>query len=198
MRELNDNQFFLIITEINLFPELSDSNVEMIEQIMNALLLVHKDNLQAGINKVIEFEMLYNSLRTDNRIEIMKEIQPFLKNHKIFIVQGENVRVFYPLYHKNKNYQDIGKQSAINTEFALEKKINYDGQKITFTDYYLSWVDELINQQRELNSYNQADKLIFHFIEPKVTIKHTETMNIIRQETERYISEVRKMHRKGS
>lgn len=202
MHELNNNQFFLIISEIHLFPELSTNHTEMIEQVMNGLLLSSGNNIQLGINKVVELEVLYKSLDPQDiekrapeiatRI-IMDEIKAFLKQYNLFIVRGEDVRVFYPLYHKNKHYGSIGKQAAINTEFALEKKINYDGQEITFTDSYTAWVNDLLSEQREQSNYNADDKLVYHFIEPQASLKHVETINIIRDETERYLAEVREV-----
>lgn len=194
MHTLDSNQHFLIISEINLFPELKTETVSMIEQIMNALLLSCHENIQEGINRVIALESICKNNLTDSYVSVLQRIQTFLGNHQIFITQGEKVRLFYPRYHNSKfYYKDIGKQAAINTEFAMEKKISYDGKDIIFEDSYNSWVNGIINRHRETNLHNPKDKLMFHIIEPQVNLKHIQAINIIQEETHKYVDEYRKI-----
>ncbi len=192
MLQLSDDQYFLIIPDINLFPEINKNTIAMIEQIMNALLLSSKDNIQAGINKVVMFEIHCKPLLYQDYINVLNRIKPMLEAYNISIAQGEEVKSKYPRYHKCKYYWEVGKQAAINLEFSLEKKLSYDGNEIKWESTYIDWVNQIINHQRENSSYNSQDKLLYHFIEPQATLKHVETREIILEETKKYTEEYRK------
>lgn len=192
MNELSDNQYFLIIPEINLFPEIHKNTISMIEQIMNAILLSSKNNLQAGINQIIMFELHCKDLLNQAYIKVLNNIKPLIESCKIYVANGEEVRIMYPRYNKQKYFWDIGKQTAMNLEFSLEKKLSYDGKEITWESTYVDWVNQILNHQRETCAYNAQDKLLFHFIEPQATLKHVETRDIIESETKRYATEYRK------
>lgn len=191
MHQFSDDQLFLIISEINLFPEIHQSTIPMIEQIMNALLLSSKGNIQAGINKIIKLEIFCSNLLKLDYFTALNHLQPMLEEYDIYVVKGDEVKLAYPLYNKQKYFWEVGKQAAINLEFALEKKISYDGKNITFESTYIDWINQIVNLQRDESSYNSQDKLLFNFIEPQATAKHAEIRDIIEEETKKYANDYR-------
>lgn len=194
MHRLKNTQYFLIISEINLFPEIKPNTIDMIEQMMNALLLSSKENIQEGINRVLRLEFLCANKLADDYVSVLHSLQNFLEKHHIYIVQGEQVRLCYPRYHNSKfYYKDISKQTAINTEFAMEKKVSYNGKEIIFEDSYNFWINSISNKHRENNAYNPADKFMYHIIEPQINLKHIAAVNIIQEETYKYVDECRKV-----
>lgn len=192
MNQISNNQYFLIVPDINLFPEIKPNTITMIEQIMNALLLSSKTNIQSGIEKIIMFEIYCKPLINENYTVVLNKIKPILEDFNILIAQGEEVRLMYPRYNKQKYFWDVSKQEAINVEFSLEKKLNYNGKEIIWQSTYIDWINQIINDQRDTNNYNAQDKLLYHFIEPKATLKHVQTRKIIEKETKKYVQEYRK------
>lgn len=192
MPQFKDEQLFLIIKKINLFPQIHTNTISMIEQIMNALLLCSKENIQAGIEQVITLEVFCQDLLDSNYSVVLDALKPFLEQHNILVVKGDEVKLAYPLYNKPKYFSEVGKQAAIDLEFSLEKKISYDGIQITFESTYIDWVNQIVNQQRDESAYNSLDKLLYNFIEPQTTLKHIETRGIIEDETKKYAEEYRK------
>lgn len=194
MREISDDQYFLILDEINLFPELSPNPVQMIEQIMNGLLLTAHDNVQEGLNRVLNLEHTCKSIIGADIFLLLETIKPILENYGILIARGLEVKAMYPRYENKKKYfWDVGKQAAMNLEFSLAKKLSFDGTQIKFESTYIDWVCEILESQRETSKYNSNDKLIYHIIEPQATVKHVETREIIEKETENYAEEFRKI-----
>lgn len=193
MHEISDDQMFLILTEINLFPELSSNTVQMIEQIMNALLITSKDNIQEGLNRVLMIENLCADSLAKESSEVLNLLKPILANFNIFTAQGVDVKLMYPRYHKKKYFWDVGKQAAMNLEFSLEKKLSYDGVTITWESTFIDWIYQLLNSQREHSQYNAQDKLIYHIIEPQVTLKHVATLQLIEREILKYADEYREV-----
>ena len=191
MHKFSDDQLFLIISEINLFPEIRKDTISMIEQIMNALLLSSKENIQSGIDKIIKLEIYCTNLLNLDYLTVLNKLRPMLEEHNILVVKGNQVKLAYPLYNKQKYFWEVGKQAAIDLEFSLEKKISYDGKNITFESTYIDWVNQIVSRQRDESSYNSQDKLLFHFIEPQATAKHAETRDIIEDETKKYATEFR-------
>ena len=58
MHEISNDQYFLILPEINLLPELSKVPVQLIEQIMNGLLLLTtNENIEEALNRVVSLEI---------------------------------------------------------------------------------------------------------------------------------------------
>ena len=186
MQSLSEEQYFLIIPDINLFPEINKNTIIMIEQIMNALLLSSKDNIQSGIHKIVTLEVHCKSLLTQHYVIALNKLKPTLEDFNIFIAKGDEVKLMYPRYHKKKYFWEVGKQAAINLEFSLEKKLSYNGKEIIWESTYIDWVDQLLNHQRNNSTYNSQDKLLYNFIEPQATLKHVETRDIIEEETKKY------------
>lgn len=193
MNKLSDNQYFLIIPQLNIFPELEHNSVKMSEQIMNALLLISNTNIYEGINNVLEFEKIAKlnlNITAQNDFDILTN---FLQEFGLSIMVGEQVRLLYPKYHNELlNYREVSKQKSMNLEFALQKKLQYDGFNIILENTFITWVYELLNTQFLASKYNHLDKLIYHFIEPRATLKQQEIREIIKEETESYINEYRK------
>jgi len=193
MQQLNNNQYFLLLPELNLCPEIKTNTIEMIEQIMNAHVLLNKNNIQQGINNILELEYYCKPFLFDNYVAVLEQITPLLNNFSIYVAQGEQVRGMYSKYHnKSKNYSDVGKQAAINLEFALEKKLSYDGRNITWEDTSRDFVDKLIRQQDEVSQYNTADRLVYNNIHPKTLNSRLDIRDIILEEIERHVEEYRK------
>ena len=192
MHQLSNDQYFLLIPEINLFPEIQKDTITMIEQLMNALLLSHKNNIQHAIDLIIGLELSCKSLINYDYVFVLEKIKPMLNENKIFIAQGEEVRTMYPRYHKLKYFWDVGKQAAMNLEFSLEKKLSYCGKKIKWEVTYADWINDILNKQRENGQYNSCDRLLYNLIEPLATIKYIETRQIIENETKKYAKEYRK------
>lgn len=186
MHQIGSHQYFLLIPEINLYPEIHTNTILMLEQVMNALILTNKQNIQHGINLVINLEKYCKSLTNENYLIVLKKIENILKESNIYIAQGEEVRAMYPKYHKQKYYWDVGKQAAINLEFALEKKLSFDGVNIIWEPTYIDWIYELVKECRENCSYNLNDTLLYNRIVPKVLDNFIETREIILKETQKY------------
>lgn len=194
MHEISDDQYFLILDEINLFPELSSNPLQMIEQIMNGLLLTAHENVQEGLNRVLNLEHICKSIIDADIFLLLETIKPILESYEILIARGLEVKAMYPRYENKKKYfWDVGKQAAMNLEFSLAKKLSFDGTQIKFESTYIDWVCEILESQRETSKYNSNDKLIYHIIEPQATVKHVETREIIEKETENYAEEFRKI-----
>ena len=194
MHEIFNDQYFLILPEINLFPELSKVPVQLIEQIMNGLLLTTNENIEEALNRVVSLEILCKQfdLSTISFNDVLEVIKPFLEHYGLLIARGLEVKAMYPKYtHKNKYFWDVGKQAAINLEFSLAKKLSFNGQQIRFENTFIDWVIQILEAQRGNSQYNAQDKLLYHIIEPQATIKHVETREIIEQETDKYANEIR-------
>lgn len=192
MAQLTNNQYFLLIPDIKLFPEIKPETILMLEQVMNALILTNKSNIQHGINSVIALERYCQDLLKESYLMALAKIKPLLEESNLHVAQGEEVRGMYPKYHKSKYYQDIGKQAAINTEFALEKKISYNGKKITWENTYIDWVNQIINEDREAVIHNSADEFLYYTLVPKTLDPYVETREIILNETKKYADQYRK------
>lgn len=189
--QITNNQYFLLLPEINLYPEIKINTIEMLEQVMNALILVNKHNIQQGINAVITVETHSKPLINEGYLTVLQKIKPFLDQSKIYIAQGEKVRFMYPKYNKGKYYWDVGKQAAINLEFALEKKLSFDGEKIIWESTYIDWINQIITENHESSTYNSNDELLYYHITPKALDNFIETREIILKETENYVKQFR-------
>lgn len=190
--QIENSKYFLLIPEIKLFPEITPKTIPMLEQVMNALILSNKNNLHKGINSVILLESYCNELIKEHYLTALDKIKPLLSEFNIEVAQGEEVRGAYPLYHKKKYYWDIGKQTAINTEFALEKKISYNGKKIIWEETYIDWVNQIIAEDRDAVFHNSADEFLFYTLAPKTLERYVETRDIILHETIKHATECRK------
>lgn len=190
--QIDNNRYFLLIPEIKLFPEITPKTIPMLEQVMNALILSNKSNLHRGINAVILLESYCKDLLKENYLTALAKLKPMLSEFNIEVAKGEEVRGVYPMYHKKKYYWDIGKQTAINTEFALEKKISYNGKKITWENTYIDWVNQIIAEDRDAVFHNSADEFLFYTLAPKTMESYVETREIILNETIKYAAECKK------
>ncbi len=197
MHEISEDQIFLIISEINLFPELNTTNsIKMVEQIMNALLITSEENIQEGINRVVSLENFCKDslVKNEDSKTLLEKLKPMLANYNMFTAQGDEVKLMYPRYYDKKKYfWDVGKQSAINLEFSLEKKLSYDGKQIILEDTYIDWVYQLLTTQRISSRYNSEDRLLYYIIEPQTTLKHVQIRQIIERETYEYVKEFRSL-----
>ncbi len=156
------------------------------------------DAIQLGINKLVTFENYCRTLLNKEYTLVLNKLKPMLEYSNIFIARGEEVKLMYPLYQQKKYFWEVGKQAAINLEFALEKKLSYDGKEIKFEDTYIDWVGQILNSQREKSNYNSKDKLLYNCIEPQATLKHVETREIILKETENYVKQFRQQLQHGN
>ncbi len=193
MQEITKDQHFFILEDIDLFPEIKTNGIAMVEQIMNAIIILNKNNIQLGIKRALDIEYICRPFLSDNYLTLLNRIIPLLKQHRISIVQGEQIRFMYPSYHDPKNfYWDIGKQTLINNEFALLKKLSYDGANIKFEDTYVNWVDSIILEREAKTQHNSEDQLVFNVLEPKTLEHRIEIKDIILLETQKYTEQYRK------
>ena len=105
MHEISEDQIFLIISEINLFPELNTTNsIKMVEQIMNALLITSKENIQEGINRVVTLENFCKDslVKNEDSKTLLEKLKPMLANYNMFTAQGDEVKLMYPRYYDKK------------------------------------------------------------------------------------------------
>lgn len=181
----NDDQYFLIVDKLDLFPELSQSPSEMIEQIMNALLL-SSNNIYTAIKSIVELQKITSKMLNNHIVDILTHIKSFLTLHHLSFCQGESVRGFYPRYNnKSLNYRDIGKQLPMNIEFALQKKISFVNRQIKFEESFYLYVYELIEKQRKTETYNRNDSFIEQ-IESMTLSQYVKTLEIIKHEANKF------------
>ena len=88
MQEINDNQLFLLLTEIELCPEIKTNSIGMIEQLMNAHLLLNKNNIQQGINRALDLEHFCKPFLSDNYLVLLKKITPLIEQYNIYVAHG--------------------------------------------------------------------------------------------------------------
>lgn len=192
MLKINDNQHFFILADINLCPEIKTNTIAMVEQVMNAHILLNRNNIQKGVNNVLDTEYYCQPFLHDDYLTLLTKIRPMLEKADIYIAQGEQVQVMYEKYHqRGKYYWEVGKQASINLEFALEKKLSYDGMTIKWEETFIDWVDQIMIEREEKTQHNSDDKLIFSYIEPKTTDRRLEIKDIILQETQKYVENYR-------
>lgn len=192
MQQINNDQYFLLIPDINLCPQIKADTISMLEQVFNACILINKNNIQQGINNILELEYYCKAYLLHNYITVLEQITPLLNKFSMYVAQGEQVRLMYPKYHKQqKFYWDVGKQSAINLEFALEKKLSFDGVDIKWEQTFIDMVDKLMLEQAEQSQYNNQDELIYYSISPKVMDKRLDVHDIILEETQKYVNTYR-------
>jgi hypothetical protein len=192
MQEINDNQLFLLLTDIELCPEIKTNSVGMVEQLMNAHLLLNKNNIQQGINRALDLEHFCKPFLSYNYLVLLEKITPLIEKYNIYIAHGKQVYVMYSKYNDgSKYYWDVSKQASINLEFALAKKVSYDGKNIKWESTFARWVDEIILEREERIGHNPNDKLIFSYIQQKVTDARAEIQDIILQETVNYTNQYR-------
>lgn len=78
MCKLSNGQYFLIIPEINLFPELNNNSIEIMGQIFNAILLCKRSNLQYFIDAIVDLEKQYKLFHLNNHIDLINQISPLI------------------------------------------------------------------------------------------------------------------------
>lgn len=185
MQQFSEDNHYLIIHSLNLFPELSNDPIVMYEQIMNALILINDSNIQIAVEAIVLLQTIYGdkSILFSDIASQLAQLKLFLNGYKLDYCLGEEVRAYYPNYHnKLHNYSEIGKQAAINMDFALRKKVSFDGHKIKFEDSFFHMVLQILHKQRETEKYNPDDKLLFNIIEPLTMNNHVATLNTIKKE----------------
>lgn len=186
-------KYYLVISKINLFPELKEDSILMIEQIMNAILISNSDNIQLGIERILIIENIAKQCSDLDYTVLLNLLIPKLNEYEILVVKDTEVSIYYPRYKNSKKYlKDVGLQKVIDHDFALEKKISYDGLKINFENTFIDWVSSILADQKETSKYNTQDKLLYHFIEPKASVKHLEIREIIESETQHFANKFRK------
>ncbi len=190
MFPINDEQYFLIIKDLNLYPEIKQNTIKMLEQVMNAFILLSVNNIQAGIDQVLELEKFCQPFLKNSYIDVLELIRPMLKELNIWIAQGEQVRAFYANYNdEGKHYAEVGKQEPMNLEFALAKKVSYDGKNIIWEDTFAGWVDNIMVERELKTNHQPDDKLINSRIFQKVQDLHWEIVHVILDETRKYADE---------
>lgn len=194
MLKVNKDHYFLMIPGLNLCPTIKTNTIQMVEQIMNASILLHQDNIQLGINTVLDIKNFCKSILKENYLFVLEKLQYKLDELQISIAKGEEVCIMYPKFHKlHHYYYDVGKQAVIDMEFALQKKIHFNGSSIKWLDTYIYWIQSILTQRRDLSLYNPQDLLLYSRIEPKTSHQLMKTEDIILKETKKYVEEYKKI-----
>ena len=187
MLDITNDQYFLILEDLDLFPEIKPNTIAMIEQIMNAQILLNKDNIQQGVTRALDIEYYCRPFITEHYLTLLNRLRPMLQEFHITIIQGEQVKCLYPSYHdRTKYYWDIGKQSLINNDFAVLKKLSYNGKDIIWEHTYIQWVEKIMMDREEQTQHKPSDTLINTHIFQKVEDLRYAIRDVILDETQRY------------
>ena len=193
MFALNNNQYFLVINQLNLFPEITPKTIPMLEQVFNAILLQSTNNIQLGIDNILNLEYFCKTMLNDNYLDVLKKIEPTLHHHGIYVVQGEQIRGYYAGYgDSDKHYRDIGKQHPMNVEFALSKKISYNGKSIIWENTYVDWLNKLMMEREQKTNHQPDDHFITNTLFQKVQDLHWSIKHTIKAETTKYVNKYKK------
>lgn len=190
-------KYHIILDNIKLYPSLSLNSVEMIEQVMNAVILVSSQNLQDSINRLITLESTCKPILHKNYEFVISAIQPLSASFGVPIVD-ENTANNYILHHYNnrlkhfKNEYLNGKLEDINHHFASLKKVSYDGNKVEFLPTFSEWVYDMVHQQHTFITENPEDKLMTDCLFPALTEHIQSALDAIEVHTNRYADHVRK------
>ena len=191
------SKYYLILDQLKLYPSLSLEPIEMIEQIMNAVILVSSQNLQDSINRIITLESTCQPILDKEYDFIISAIQPLSINYGVPIVES-SIANSYILHHYNnrlkhfkKEYID-GKLEDINHQFSSLKKVSYDGNKVVFLPTFYDWIYDVVHQQHTFITENPEDKLMTEHLFPELTEFIQGALDAIESHTNRYANQVRK------
>ncbi len=187
-----NNQYFLVLKELNLYPSLSPDSIEMIEQVMNGVILVSLQNLQDSINRLITLEVTCKPILDQEYTSIIHALQPLAQSYGAPIVDAR-VANSYIIHHYNnrlKHYSN-DKLDDINHQFSSFKKISYDGNRVEFLPTFFDWVYEMVHQQHTFIVHNPADELMNEHLFPDLTPHIQGAIDTIEEHTHRYADEIR-------
>lgn len=194
MHTISEDRYFFVIPKLGFYPEIQTNTVKMLEQVLNAILLSSTDNIEHGLNRILGLEYSCKPTLDFHYVEVLNNIATSLKEEGISIVQGETIRAFYPhIGNDDKYYWDVGVQVPLNLEFALAKKISYNGSELKFEDTYVHWLNKLMMAREEKTSHKPDDRFITHTLFQKVQNLHWDIEQTIRDETVNYVNEYRKV-----
>lgn len=191
MHEMSENQYFLILEEVGLFPSLSTNTIEMIEQVMNGVVLSSKSNIQEALNRVIFLEVKCQSLIHQEYNLAVEAIALLVSSFNVRIV-NRNIGWRYIVNYNDRRKYFINKIDDINHQFQLLKKITYDGKSITFENTFINWVYDLVNLQHTFVKHNLEDKFMSNTVFPQLTNQIQASIDTIEEETNRYVQKYRK------
>lgn len=190
------SKYHLILDQLKLYPSLSLDSVEMIEQVMNAVILVSSQNLQDSINRIITLEATCQPILDQEYDAIIIAIQPLSANFGVPIVAA-NIANNYILHHYNNRLKHFkreyieGKLDDINHQFSSLKKISYDGNKVEFLPTFSEWVYDMVHQQHTFITENPDDKLMTEHLFPELTEHIQGALDAIESHTNSYADLVR-------
>lgn len=190
MKSINNDRYFLILENLNLYPELDTNIKKAVEQIMNAILLIHEENISFGIKEALKVKEIYENHTNISYFELIKKFNYLLRNYKIEIVNGENVRPYYGMYNNSETYTYGKKQDIMNLEFFTMKKLSYKGGKIELERTFFNWIYKKIHQEKINTSNDQKDflinNLVIHYNNMLIDLE-----NAILKETNEFIKGVK-------
>lgn len=193
MKKQNKRDYFLMVNKINLCPTIKKNTIKMIEQVMNAVILTYKGNIQSAIENIIDIENICKKIIKEDYLSVLEKIKVKMESINIFIGNSDDVKIMHVNFIKSGYfYFDVGTQAVIDIEFGLQKKVKYNGKKIEFLDTYVEWIRKIIDERRTLSMHNPDDKLLYYKITPKTLDQLIETENIILEETKKYVKEYKK------
>ena len=188
----SNNQYFLVLKELNLYPSLSQSSIEMIEQVMNGVILVSLQNLQDSINRLITLEVTCKPILDQEYTSVIHALQPLAQSYGVPIVDAQ-VANSYIIHHYNnrlKHYSN-DKLDDINHQFSSLKKIAYNGNQVEFLPTFYDWVYEVVHQQHTFIVHNPADKLMNEHLFPDLSPYIQRAIDTIEEHTNHYADEIR-------
>lgn len=186
-----DSQYFLIIPELKIFPELSNNIVVMIEQIMNGVLLCSQHNIQEALNRVITLEVTCKKIITEDYKSVIAAISPLIQTFGLSIVDSHTGHSYIINNYNDRRKYFASKLVEINHEFSLLKKISYDGNVITFENTFINWVYDLVNYQHTFITHNPEDKFMSEQLFPELTNHIQASIDTIEEHTKNYADQLR-------
>jgi len=186
-----NNQYYLVLKDLNLYPSLSSNSIEMIEQVMNGVILVSLQNLQDSINRLITLEVTCKPILDQEYTSIIHALQPLAQSYGVPIVDSREGNSYIINHYNNrlKHYPD-SKLNDINHQFQNLKKVSYDGNRVEFLHTFYDWFYEVVHQQHTLIESNPADKLMNDSLFPEL-IEHIQgALDTIEEHTNRYANQV--------
>lgn len=187
MSEEENKQYFLIIDKLNLFPEMHQEPIKIIEQIINAVLITNENNLYHAFTQIQKIiKCTKHNLRSKE--ELLPILGSILQENNLNITSNENINALYPRYHHlMTSYSEFGKQAHINIDFASRKKLSFDGHNVSYDTSFYLWVIDLVNNQVKTGRYNSFDKLIFYKLQPLISLEFMTLKNTIEKECDQIL-----------
>lgn len=189
---MSNCKFHLQIKELNLYPSLSSNTIEMIEQVMNAVLIPCSQNLQEAINRLVTLEQTCAPITHNSYDSVIQAITPICTSFGIDIITAEVANQFILHHYNNRlKHYNGSKLADINHQFSTLKKVTYDGTRIQYLPVFFDWIYELAHQQHTFIVNNPEDDLMTQQIFPNLIDHIQGALDTIEEQTLSYTNQLR-------